>query len=295
MTSAESFAEQHDADRAFDDWAQMFAWDGIDAVYVATPTGVREEIAIAAAQARKHVLAEKPFANLSSLKRIIAACRRSDVAFMDGNHFGHHPRTAAIRDALSSSVGWPWSLTSTFQFGLADRNNVRFNPSLEPMGAVGDVGWYCMRAIAEYLPPERDITGLSTWLRRDRETGTVMSGAGLIRFDDRSTCTWNCGYDAGAVFTDLRLTGAKGVITVDDFPNNNPDGSADYLLHRGSFDKTVAETVHIPSDYTSRQLMFEDFAATTTDASLRERSIADSLRTQALLDQVWESGMENKN
>ena len=32
----------------------------------------------------------------------------------------------------------------------------------------------------------------------------------------------------------------------------------------------------------------------TVDTDLRERSIDDSLRTQRLLDQVWENGLENE-
>jgi predicted dehydrogenase len=294
MESAREFAAEYGAERPFDDWAEMTAWDGIDAVYVATPTGVREEISVAAANNGKHVLAEKPFASLPSLERIIAACRAADVGFMDGTHFGHHPRTSAIRDAMSERVGWPWSLTSTFQFALPDRGNIRYNLDLEPMGAVGDVGWYCMRAIAEYLPPDIKVSALETYLRRDPETGAAVAGSGVLQFGDGATSTWNCGFDAGGVFMDLRLTGAKGVVTVDAFPSNNADGSADYQLHRGSWGTTEATTIHIDSEYTSSELMFEDFAAMTVDNRLRERSIDDSLRTQRLLDAVWENGLENE-
>ena len=294
MSSAREFAARHGAERAFDDWSAMLAFDGIDAVYVATPTGVREEISVAAARAGRHVLAEKPFASLPSLQRIVTACRDNDVGFMDGNHFGHHPRTAAIRNAMREQVGWPWSLTSTFQFPLPDRRNIRYDPSLEPMGAVGDVGWYCMRAIAEYLQPDLGIRALESYLRRDPATGAAVAGSGVILFDDGASSTWNCGFEAGAVFTDLRLTGELGVITLDDFPSNNDDGSADYELHRGGFGTTVAETVRIESRYSSRQLMFEDFAVMTIDRSLRDRSIDDSLRTQQLLDTVWASGLENE-
>jgi predicted dehydrogenase len=294
VASAREFADEHGAEQAFDDWSAMLAWDGVDAVYVATPTGVREEISVAAARAGKHVLAEKPFASVASLERIVAACRQYDVGFMDGNHFGHHPRTAAIRDAMRDQIGWPWSLTSTFQFPLPDRGNIRYNTALEPMGAVGDVGWYCMRALAEYLPPSLGIRSLETYLRRDAQTGAAVAGSGVILFEDGATSTWNCGFEAGAVFTDLRLTGAKGVITLDDFPSNNADGSADYELHRGGFGTTGAETIRTDSAYTSRELMFEDFAAMTVEPALRERSIADSLRTQRLLDRVWASGLRNE-
>jgi len=294
MESAQQFAAKHGAERAFDDWAEMEAWNGIDAVYVATPTGVREEISVAAANLGKQVLAEKPFASLPSLKRIVAACRAGGVGFMDGTHFSHHPRTSAIRDAMSEQVGWPWSLTSTFQFALPDRGNIRYNPDLEPMGAVGDVGWYCMRAIAEYLPPDLEVRALETYMRRDPETGAAVAGSGVLEFGDGATSTWNCGFEAGGVFMDLRLTGTKGVVTMEEFTANNADGSADYDLHCGGFGTTNAKRVRTESEYTSPELMFEDFAAMTVDGGLLERSIDDSLRTQRLLDQIWKNGLENE-
>lgn len=289
QASADAFAAKHSAQRAFDSWAEMAAWRGVDAIYVATPTGVREEISVAAAAEGKHVLAEKPFASVPSLERIVRACRDNGVGFMDGNHFGHHPRTQAIRDAMDAAVGWPWSLTSTFQFALPDKSNIRYNPTLEPMGAVGDVGWYNMRAIVEYLPRDLAVSELTTYVRRDAETGAAVAGSGVIRFADGSTSTWNCAYDCGAVFNDLRLSGQNGVITLDDFPSNDADGSAVYSHHRGGFGTTRAELVRIPSTYTSREWMFEDFAAMIGSDELKERSIDDSLRTQRLLDAVWES------
>ena len=293
-SSAEAFAAAHNAERAFDSYAAMFAWDGIDAVYLAAPTGLREEMAVAAASAGKHVLVEKPFVSVASLQRIVDACCSNGVGFMDGTHFGHHPRTAAIRDALADAIGTPWSLTSTFQFGLTDPGNIRYDRTLEPMGAIGDVGWYNMRAIAEYMPPNLGISALSTYIRRQPESGAVVRGSGVIGFENGAFCTWTCGFDAGAAFTDLRLTGKDGVITVDDFPRNDADGSAVYRVHRGGFEDTVVESVRVPSPHTSRAWMFEDFAAMTANPALRERSIDDSLRTQRLLDAVWQNALENE-
>ena len=110
MESAQEFAGKHSVPHAFDSWQQMIASDVIDAVYIATPTSVREEIGVAAANQGKHVLGEKPFANLPSLQRIVAACRANAVGFMDGTHFPHHPRTVAIKSGMSEAVGWPWSI-----------------------------------------------------------------------------------------------------------------------------------------------------------------------------------------
>ena len=135
MDKANAFAAKHGFDTAFDSWADLLASDSVDAVYVATPTSVREEICVAAARAGKHVLGEKPFANLPSVQRITAACRENGVGFMDGTHFPHHPRTAHIKAVMQDGVGWPWSVASAFQFGLSDTGNIRLNLELEPYGS----------------------------------------------------------------------------------------------------------------------------------------------------------------
>ena len=283
MQSAKAFADKHGAGRAFDSWADMAAWDGVDAIYVATPTSVREEICLAAANKGKHVLGEKPFASLQSVQRIAAACRANDVGFMDGTHFVHHPRTAHIREQSAVMTGWPWSLDSAFQFNLPDRGNIRFNPNLEPMGAIGDAGWYNMRAAVEYLSPGIEISSVGAYLRRDEATGAAISGSGVILFDDGSTTTWNCGFDSGAVVMDLRLSGDKGVVSIDNFLSNDRDGSASFIHRKGGWGSTSADT------------MFEDFAAMVNDAEWREASIAATERTQGWLDAIWTSALENES
>ena len=295
MAAARDFAEKFGVDMAFDAWDDMAAWDGIDAIYVATPTSVREEISVAAAGRGKHVLAEKPFADLPSVRRIAAACRANRVAFMDGTHFVHHPRTASIRSRMADLVGQPWSVDSAFQFDLPDKSNIRYNPSLEPMGAVGDAGWYNMRAALEYLSPEAELRRTSAVLRRDAETGAAVGASGVLVFEDGTTSTWNCAFDSGAVIMDLRISGAIGSINVDDFLSQEPDNSARYLHRRGGWGPgTCKETVRIPSSLSGAALMFEDFAAAVADASLREQWIRATERTQALLDAVWQSALANE-
>ena len=71
MTSANTFGDRHNVPNRFDSWQAMIDSDEVDAIYVATPTSVREEICIAAASNGKHVLGEKPFASLPSVNRII--------------------------------------------------------------------------------------------------------------------------------------------------------------------------------------------------------------------------------
>ncbi len=293
METASKFANTHGLGNAFDSWAKMIAWDGVDAIYVATPTSVREEICVAAAKHGKHVLGEKPFASLPSLQRITEACRENGVGFMDGTHFVHHPRTHDIKASMQERVGWPWSLDSAFQFNLGDRSNIRYSTDLEPLGAIGDAGWYNMRAIVEYLSPGIELQTVRAFIRRDEETGAAVSGSGVMLFDDGSTSTWNCGFDSGGVNMDLRITGAKGVIRFDDFLTSDPDGSASFTLHTGGFGASaIVETITSERTKPGPALMFEEYAAMVADQDKIDRSIRVSEQTQRLLDAAWSAGLE---
>ncbi|MGI9221925.1 MAG: Gfo/Idh/MocA family protein [Woeseiaceae bacterium] len=294
METAKEFAERHDVRRSFDSWQEMIDSDHVDAVYVATPTIVREEICIAAAKAGKHVLGEKPFASLASVNRIVAACRDSDVAFMDGTHFVHHPRTLDIKEKREERMGFVWSVASAFQFNLPDRSNIRFNPELEPMGAIGDAGWYNMRAAVEYLAPGVEVDTVGASIRRDAQTNAALSGSGVFSFTDGSSSTWNCGLDSGAIVMDLRITGQKGVINMDDFISQNQDGSAEFTYRAGGGDRGGLDQIGIPSDKLAAVLMFEDMAAAAADASLREQWMTATARTQALLDAAWLAALESE-
>lgn len=288
MASAREFAGEHGAARAFDSWEEMIGSDGVDAVYVATPTSVREAICVAAANAGKHVLGEKPFASLESVQRIAAACRGNDVGFMDGTHFVHHPRTAEIRRRTGELIGPALSLASAFQVPLEDRDNIRFDPGLEPMGALGDLGWYNLRAAVEYLSPDARLSEARTFLRRDPDSGAAVAASGVMRFSDGSTTTFHVGFESGAVIMDLRLTGPDGAIVLDDFVANDADGSASYTFRKGGFGADrIAEEITVPARATAPQMMFEDFATMVADTDYRERSITATERTQGLLDAAW--------
>ncbi|HEX5788473.1 MAG TPA: Gfo/Idh/MocA family oxidoreductase [Woeseiaceae bacterium] len=291
METAREFATAHDVGRAFDDWEAMLGWDGIDAVYVATPTSVREEISLAAAGRGKHVLAEKPFASLDSLRRITRACRDNGVAFMDGTHFPHHPRTPAVRDRIARDIGWPWSLASAFQFSLPDRGNIRYDTTLEPMGAIGDAGWYNMRAVVEYLDPDVALTATTCFARRDPETGAVVSASGVLAFADGATSTFDCGFDSGALVMDLRVTGANGVLWMDDYVIAKSADEAAYAW--GSGGPNDLSRVTIAATLPAAAQMFEDFAVAAADAPSRDQWMQASERTQALLDGVWNAAIRH--
>ena len=77
---AEACARQIGAPRYFSDWREQVRDAGVDAVYIATPVDQHAEQAVAAAEAGKHVLCEKPMAlDVAACDRMIAACRAHGV------------------------------------------------------------------------------------------------------------------------------------------------------------------------------------------------------------------------
>lgn len=288
METAKAFAEKHGVPNAFDSWKVMIESDAIDAVYIATPTSVREEIGVAAAGQGKHVLGEKPFANLPSLNRIISACRENGVGFMDGTHFPHLSRTQKIKSEMSALVGRPWSVASAFQFNLTDTSNIRLRPDLEPYGAIGDAGWYNMRAAVEFLPGDVELVASEAWLQREAVNNAVVSGSGVMRFSDGSASTWNCAFMSGTWVQDLRITGSDGVLWIDDFVGAR--GDERFRLRRGS----ESQDFEIPFSKHQATSMFEDFTKMVGDPALFEAGVRASQRTQAWLDAAWESAVANE-
>ena len=289
MDSANAFADKHNVPNAFDSWREMIASDVIDAVYIATPTSVREEIGVAAAGQGKHVLGEKPFANLPSLQRIIDACRENGVGFMDGTHFPHLSRTRQIQAEMADLVGRPWSVASAFQFNLTDTSNIRLRPDLEPYGAIGDAGWYNMRAAVEFLPDEVELVASEAWLQREEVNKAVVSGSGVMRFSDGSSSTWNCAFISGTWVQDLRITGRDGVLWIDDFVGAR--GDERFRLRRGR----ESRDVQVPFSKHQATSMFEDFRKMVGDPALFEAGVRASQRTQAWLDAAWQSALANES
>ncbi len=137
--------------RALGSYEELLASEDVDAVYLPVPTVVRKGWAIRAAEAGKHVLVEKPVgATFEDAKEIVEACWRNGVQFMDGVMFMHSRRLDRMREVLDDgeSVGAVKRITSQFTFGASEEffgSNIRASSALEPLGCLGDLGWYNLR------------------------------------------------------------------------------------------------------------------------------------------------------
>jgi predicted dehydrogenase len=301
IETARNFIAKREGVEAVQGVDALLARDDLDAVYIATPTAAKESIALAAIAAGKHVLVEKPFADHASVARMTQAAAMHAVAFMDATHFVHHPRTSAIRAQIAEKIGTPRSLSTTFYFPFSDRSNIRFDLQQEPMSAIGDMGWYSMRAVVEYLRPEGRVTRVWAVAERDAKTSAVVRASGLIAFADGKVSTFDFGYTAATAVMDLRLLGTKGVIGMDDFVLDwtdsfafkNPDIETGYLHWTGM--ATRKDVQFIPTPIASAQVvMIEHFARlASSDANQRSEYASASLQTQEYVDLIWKAANSN--
>jgi len=78
---AKAFLEEVEGDVAvYTDYQEMLKRDDLDVVSICTPSGLHSKMAVAAAEAGKHVLSEKPLAiTLPQADAMIEACREHNV------------------------------------------------------------------------------------------------------------------------------------------------------------------------------------------------------------------------
>jgi predicted dehydrogenase len=106
---AADFARQHGARRWYADWRDVIRDPEIDAVYVATPVRLHVEHTVAAAEAGKHVLCEKPMAlDVAGCKRMKAAAAAHGVRLGIAYYRHHYPIVARLRALIAAGeIGTP--------------------------------------------------------------------------------------------------------------------------------------------------------------------------------------------
>ena len=166
-------------------------------------------------------------------------------------------------------------------------------PALEPMGVVGDAGWYNMRGIVDYLPANVELKSVSAFIRRDQETNAAIGGTGILSFADGSSATFSCAFDAGASRSEARILGDQGTIDIPKYISHDKDNSGSYT-YSSRKKKPSTKTIKVAADRPDAAILFEDFAAQVHDPSLRKKWETKSERTQALLDAVWASAIANE-
>ena len=152
LERAQTLAKLGDDVRSFDDYTAMAAWDGIDAVYVATPNALHKAHCLLALDAGKHVLCEKPLAPSAAEAREIAEAAKAAGKFcMEAMWTRFLPAMQQMKEAVATGkIGTPEVLTASLGFARQEAEGDAITDPKLGGGAPMDLGVYGV-SIAEYL------------------------------------------------------------------------------------------------------------------------------------------------
>ena len=154
----------------------------VEAVYIPLPNHLHAEWTIAAVQAGKHVLCEKPLALTSSdAEGMVGAAEASGVLLMEAFMYRLHPSWVAVRELVASGrIGRLVAIQSWFSYFNDDPTNIR-NIREFGGGALFDIGCYCIN-VSRLLFGGEPI-GVQGSLVRDAQTGVDVLTSGLLEFE----------------------------------------------------------------------------------------------------------------
>ena len=102
---ARAFAARHDIPSAHDDYRRLLEDDTVDIVSVAVPNFLHHEVVVAAANAGKHVICEKPLARtLAEADEMIAACANAGILLMYAEELCFAPKYVRAKELVDEGA-----------------------------------------------------------------------------------------------------------------------------------------------------------------------------------------------
>jgi predicted dehydrogenase len=219
------------------DWRALIARDDIDLVDICTPGNLHAEIAVAALEAGKHVLCEKPLANTvaeaEAMTAAAEAARARGAYAMCGYTYRRTPALALARHLVEEGrLGAIRHVRAQYlQDWLSDPDSPmtwRLDRSKAGSGALGDIGSHLIdtaqwltgeaitgvSAITETFVKTRPLSGGSGGLSKSTEAGEA--GTGTVTVDDAAIFTARFSGGALGSFEATRFaTGRKNALRIE--------------------------------------------------------------------------------
>ena len=244
MDRANAYADRRGIERRYDSVDALVSDPGIDAVYVATPHSNHESDTIAALQAGKHVLCEKPLAlDAVQARRMVDLARQRGLFLMEAIWTRFLPAIEAMVDVVASGrIGEVQLVEANFGFRLPfDPTDRHYDPA-QGGGGLLDLGIYPVQLCSMLFgPPDRvAATGVLGATGVDELVAAVLhhpgGGLGIV----------SCGLRANLTCTG-RITGTDGWIELPAFMH----------CPKSITVASPAGTEHIDGSYEGNGLRFE--------------------------------------
>jgi predicted dehydrogenase len=210
---ADAFASKHGIPKVHDTYAALLADPEIDAIYNPLPNGLHAEWTIAALDAGKHVLCEKPFtANAKEAEAVAAVATRTGQVVMEAFHYRYHPLAHRMREIVESGeLGEIRRVETALCFPLPKFSDIRYQYDLAG-GATMDVGTYTVHTARLLGCEEPEVVSAEAKLRTP-DVDRAMRAE--LKFPSGHTGRITCSmWSTSLVKTTARVTGDRGEMRV---------------------------------------------------------------------------------
>ena len=265
------------------DWRALLARPDIGLIDISTPGDTHAPIAIAAAQAGKHVLCEKPLANtLREAQQMRDAVAQAGVIGMVNFNYRRVPAVQLAKRLIDEGrIGQIYHWRAVYlQDWIMDPNFPlvwRLNKDAAGAGALGDLGAHIVDLARLLVGEITTVSGLVTTFIKQRPVLAETSGGlaaaggtemGEVTVDDAAL--FLARFDNGAVGSFESTRFAKGRANYNSFEINGSKGSIVFNLERMN----------------ELQVLFDDDAADAR--GFRTVLVTDA--TQPYMDAWWPAG-----
>ena len=275
---AREVAAHYQIPQVFGSYDAMLQSDEIDGVYIAVTTGQHVEWTLAAIDAGKAVLCEKPLAlHADDVARIAEASQRAGVKVVEAFMVHYHPQWHRVREWVAeAAIGELKLVQGAFSYSNRDPQNMRNRPELGG-GAVPDIGVYPL--VTTRLVSEREPETVAASVERDPDFGTDRFASVHMNFP---------GFDLQFYVSSqmhlcqsMHFAGTDGWIRVDAPFNAGNYGHAVVRLHTPQGELVERFAVN---QYT---LQAEAFVDAVSGGDDRCFTLEDSLRNQRAIDAIY--------
>jgi predicted dehydrogenase len=276
---ADAFASKHGIAKVRDSYAALVSDPELDAIYNPLPNGLHAEWTIAALEAGKHVLCEKPFtANAKEAEEVAAVAARTGLVVMEAFHYRYHPLAKRMREIVESDeLGVLRRVETALCFPFPKFSDIRYQYDLAG-GATMDVGTYTVHMARLLGCEEPDVRSAHAKLhtpdvdRAMRAELTFPSG-----HTGRITCSmWSKWF----IQTYARVIGDRGELHV-----INP--TSPQLWHRMRVKSGNDARTERFSRRPTYEYQLEAFCAAVLHGETTLTAPADSIANMRVLDAIY--------
>ncbi len=295
---AKDFAKTHQVTRAHGSYEALLADREVDVVYIATPHPQHLEWTVRAAEAKKHILCEKPLGlHHDQAVEMIQAAWENNVFFMEAYMYRCHPQIARMIELIrAGTIGDVRAIKASFGFAAPyDLESRLFNRSLGG-GGILDVGGYCtsmVRLIAGVAQgkPFAEADRVSVFGQIGPQSGVDEYATALIVFPGEIVATISCGLRLQQE-NKVRIEGSGGSLTLTNpWTANVNGGETSLILERNGEASETLTVTSGPLYALEVDVVGRHIAAGDHQAASPAMSWADTLGNIRLQDE-WRRAMD---